>query len=85
MFAGYLAHYGLRDLQGVAYGWEEAEYARATMNNTREEQLRVKAWGLEVSVPRFIRDAKRFATGVRTGLEGGKLASELYPLAGTAC
>ena len=78
LFSGYMRDNKLTNLQGVAYGWGDVEFARKTLGRARAEQYRVKAWGLG-TVARFARDARRWAAGQRSGFEGAKNTSDFYP------
>jgi hypothetical protein len=81
----YLQAIGQTDIPGVAYGWEddEIDYARRTMHELRDFLLRVKDWGANVTVPRFVRDCYRFRHGERLNLESALLKRTVYPLSAT--
>ena len=52
---------GAQDAYGIAYGWDEVEYARRTIHLVREQLWAAKSFAHSVTVPRFIRDAQRAA------------------------
>ena len=82
LYAGYLEDNNLSTMQGVAYGnsHEQIEHARRTLPGAREEMFRVREWGEQVSMPRFIRDVIRYTVGkARSGFEGGLLVEDFYP------
>ena len=76
----YLQHDDSEYLPGIAYGWtqDEIDYARSTMADLQEEMDKVKKWGEQVTVPRFIRDCYRYSLGQRSNFEAGKLVPEYY-------
>jgi len=67
-FGGYLHESGLKDVQGIAYGWEDEPHARATLNNTRREQFAAKAWGHE-TIRRMGRDVRQYLADSTAGFE----------------
>eukprot|EP00928_Gymnodinium_smaydae_P017228 TRINITY_DN16588_c0_g1_i6.p1 TRINITY_DN16588_c0_g1~~TRINITY_DN16588_c0_g1_i6.p1 ORF type:complete len:552 (-),score=11.02 TRINITY_DN16588_c0_g1_i6:138-1742(-) len=81
LYAGYLDHFNLTVMQGVAYGDspEEIEFAKSTMHFVRGELTMVKEWGFNFSIPRFVRDVAAYVQGQRSGFESGKLVSYYYP------
>jgi hypothetical protein len=81
-FSGYLEHTGAQDIAGVAYGWDEADYALQTMHKVRNELFEVKAYAHDVTLPRFVRDVKRAAEDrhlTHAGFEGAMKVSDFYP------
>mmetsp|Transcript_10681 Transcript_10681/g.25479 ORF Transcript_10681/g.25479 Transcript_10681/m.25479 type:complete len:494 (-) Transcript_10681:830-2311(-) len=77
----YLQATGGTDIPGVAYGWydDEIDYARRTMQELRGFLLKVKEWGVNVTVPRFTRDCYRFRYGERQSFESALLKRYVYP------
>ena len=69
---------GAQDAYGIAYGWDEVEYARRTIHLVREQLWAAKSFAHSVTVPRFIRDAQRAARGERD-FEGAMWSHDLYP------
>ncbi len=71
-----------KPVPGIAYGWDEREleYARKTMFALRNYMFKVRAWGRDKTVPRFMRDCYRYSRGAQnsTQLEGGMLVSESF-------
>ena len=82
MFGGYIEHTGLQDWPGIAYGWDASEikHAERTKHLVREILFQVKEFSHSVTVPRFVRDAKRAARGAYGSFEGAMTVSELYPV-----
>ena len=76
--AGYMEYSGAQDAYGIAYGWDEVEYARRTIHLVREQLWAAKSFAHSVTVPRFIRDAQRAARGERD-FEGAMWSHDLYP------
>lgn len=74
----YMRAYDLPDIQGIAYGYEEVEYAEATMEYAREELFHVMKWNKEYILKRFVNDVQSFeATGRRPSHV--KLARDIFP------
>jgi len=76
--AGYMEYSGAQDAYGIAYGWDEVEYARRTIHLVREQLWAAKSFAHSVTVPRFIRDVQRAARGERD-FEGAMWSHDLYP------
>eukprot|EP00557_Chaetoceros_sp_GSL56_P002705 CAMPEP_0176498894 /NCGR_PEP_ID=MMETSP0200_2-20121128/12605_1 /TAXON_ID=947934 /ORGANISM="Chaetoceros sp., Strain GSL56" /LENGTH=89 /DNA_ID=CAMNT_0017897213 /DNA_START=1242 /DNA_END=1511 /DNA_ORIENTATION=- len=67
------------ELPGIAYVWEkdEIEYARQTMPELRNFLVKVRQLGLDITVPRFLRDCYRHSMGQRLQFEGALLVTDL--------
>jgi hypothetical protein len=83
----YMQAKGKTNIPGVAYGWEEDEidYARRTMHQLRGFLMEVREWGMNVTVPRFVRDCYRYRYGERQeqNFEGALLKRTVYPSTAT--
>eukprot|EP00277_Geminigera_cryophila_P039295 CAMPEP_0173088726 /NCGR_PEP_ID=MMETSP1102-20130122/25210_1 /TAXON_ID=49646 /ORGANISM="Geminigera sp., Strain Caron Lab Isolate" /LENGTH=98 /DNA_ID=CAMNT_0013971893 /DNA_START=1004 /DNA_END=1300 /DNA_ORIENTATION=+ len=79
LYGGYMEYSNISTIQGMAYGWKDVGFARASMMNTRNEHIKVKEWGNNITLERMVRDAKLYAAGARSGFEGAKLVRDFYP------
>ena len=62
-FGGYMDYYDVEDAYGIAYGWDEVQYARQTLHLVRDQLWAVKEFAASVTVRRFVHDIKRAASG----------------------
>jgi solute carrier family 35 (UDP-sugar transporter), member A1/2/3 len=77
----YMQDQDIKEIPGVAYGWEdrEIEYAKRTMHLVRPFLVSLRKWGAEITVPRFARDCYRYSIGERHRFESGMLKKDVYP------
>ncbi len=68
------------EVPGIAYGWteEEIQYANNTKTELRNFLIKVRRWGKENTVSRFLRDCYRYGRGERSNFEGALLVREAY-------
>ena len=75
----YFEHAGISNVAGIAYGWDDVPHARRTMRHTRNQLWDSKEFAHSVTVPRFVRDVKRAASGQRDGFESAMWSHDVYP------
>jgi hypothetical protein len=77
---GFMQDRKIKEIPGIAYGWEdhEIDFARRTMHKLRPLLVKFRAWGAEVTVKRFTRDCYRYSQGEREYFESAKLIRDIY-------
>ena len=60
MYNDYLTSKGLNNLYGIAYGYDDIEYAKSTMHLVKEQLNDIINYSKENNIMSFINDLKNF-------------------------